>query len=152
MKNFSNLKTKQGQIFRTRIINKIDTNHYLLFLNKQIIIAEFSEILPVGNKIIVKVSNIARRISLQFLGVADDAFQNFIKSFPSKFNFSNEEWQVLFTKWIQYNLPLEENSIKIYQQLFKHLKKIMQICYHIFLRYGCWLKDGNLNQPSIIFH
>ena len=117
-------RAKAGQVFQARIINRIDNRHYLLLLNKQKIIAEFAENLPVGQLIYVKVSGIARRISLQYLGMADDAFQNFKAAFSIKPGLSAEEWHILFTKWVQYNLPLDENTIKIYRQFQQHIRKL----------------------------
>ena len=119
-------KAKTGQLYQAKIINKIDYNHYLLLLNKQKIIAEFPESLPIGEKIFVKVNNIARRISLQFLGSIDEGFNFFVKKFHLKVAFSQEEWHILFKKWIEYNLPLDDNSTKIYLQFLKYIKKIDQ--------------------------
>ncbi|MCK5075332.1 MAG: hypothetical protein KAR38_03100 [Calditrichia bacterium] len=115
---------RSGQIYQAKIINKIDSNHYLLLLNKQKIIAEFSENLPIDTKVILKVSSIARRISLQYLGMVDEAFKKFKKMFPSKYMFTNKQWEVLFTKWVQYNLPLEKNAISIFQQFYNNLNII----------------------------
>ncbi len=123
---FEQFKTsaKTGQIVQAKVINRTDKNHYLLLLDKQKIIAEFPQNIPVNSDIILKINNIAKRISLQYLGIKEDAGENFRKMFPSSFRLKNEEWESLFAKWMSYKLPLTDDTVPVYNRLYGLIKEI----------------------------